>query len=47
MVKLTQAELNAIAQAVWAKAPTNMPTGGIGEWISKKLLTVSKYLGLK
>lgn len=47
MKNLTKTDLEAIAQAVWAKQTNSMPPLGIGEWLYKKLLTIPKFLGLK
>ena len=45
--KLTKADIDAIKLAVWAKAPNVALSTGIGKWLLSKLLTVTRYLGLK
>ena len=44
---LTQQDIAAIRDAVWAKDPATMTPGTIGDWLYRKVLTVGKFLGLK
>ena len=44
---LGQGDLDNIADAVWDESLTGHDTSGtFGEWVQKKLLTVSKFIGL-
>lgn len=44
----TAADPNEVASAVWNKPLSELTTAGtIGEYLSKKLLTVAKFLGLR
>lgn len=47
-LSLTQADLDAIAHAVWIQDRSSYTnTDTFGGWVNKKLLTVSKFLGLQ
>ncbi len=43
---LTEGDKDDIAARVWTRPLTSVP-GSFGEWVQFKLLTVSKFLGLK
>ena len=44
---LTQTDLDNISDAVWNMALATWKASIVGGWITKKLLTVSKFLSLK
>ena len=44
---LSAGDITAIAAAVWGMALVDWKASVIGSWITKKLLTVSKFLSLK
>lgn len=47
MRKLTQADYDAIVEGVWAKAPDPALSTGIGKWLLSKLLTITRFLGMR
>ena len=47
-VGISDSDISKIAERVWAKQTNDMTVeGSIGKWITGKVMTISRFLGLK